>query len=381
MQRMQIKRPFLCLAWGAALCLSLSTSNCYAVIQEQTAATPEKLVQLPPITISERMKAKAAQATPVKTSNTATAQSQQQPKQGYLSTQKHLASESQSTMPYKTWQHHHRFKDPRPGEPQPSVRDIEPPTPLDHLPSSSVLVHQELPPGYTVMHDFWLRPFKCIVADSDINITLRNSNKPQVAVMNREHPGRDLVITSVKNGTLYLKDAAAPSDARIRDKPLQVLVDANGINMIVLYKKSSLYAPNYRGNLRVLSFSAGNVILHGPIYSNHIEQHGTGMISMDSINAKKLNIMTNGPGLVRVAGNVDTLTVRAIGNGKVDAKYLRTKDAVIQTNGISEVAVIPSNSLNGFASGNSYIYYYKTPAFLVPRAVGSGNILQMQYWD
>ncbi len=359
MQWMQFKRPLSSLAWGATLCLSLSTTHCYAVT--------EKLVQLPPITISEHMRAKIAQIG--------------HPKQNYFTSQKHLASESHSIMPYKTWRQHHRFKDPRPGDPQPSVRDIEPPTPLEHLPSSRVLVHQELPPGYTVMHDFWLRPFKRIVAESDINITLRNSNRPQVAVMNREQPGRDLVITTVKNGTLYLRDAA-PCDARIRDKPLQVLVDANGIDFIRLHKRSSLYAPNYRAhNLKILSFSAGNIILHGPIHSNHIEQHGTGMISMDSINAKQLDIMTSGPGLVRVAGSVDTLTVRALGNGKIDAKYLRTKDAVIQTNGISEVAVAPYYSLNGFASGNSYIYYYKTPAFIVPRPMGSGNILQMQYWD
>lgn len=379
MQWMQFKRPLSALVLASTLCLPLSSFNCFAAVQEQSAAKPEKLLQLPPITISERMKAKSNEAKPTQVAST---QSLTQPKQSTFSVHKQMATDSHSIMPYKKWQQHHRFKDPLPGAPQPSVRDIEPPTPLAVIPSSSVLVQQQLPPGYTVMHDFWLRPFKRIVADSDISITLRNSNKPQVAVMNREHPGRDLVITIVKNGTLYLKDAAAPSDARIRDKPLQVLVDANGIDMVVLYKKSSLYAPNYRThNLRVLSFSAGNVILHGPLQSNHIEQHGTGMISMDSIKAKQLNIMTNGPGLIRVAGSVDTLTVRALGNGKVDAKYLRTKDATIQTNGISEVAVLTDNSLNAFASGSSYIYYYKTPAFVVPRTVGSGNILQMQYWD
>ncbi|MBX9586358.1 MAG: DUF2807 domain-containing protein [Gammaproteobacteria bacterium] len=368
MQWMQFKRPLSSLVWGATLCLSLSTINCYAVIKEQTISTSEKLVQLPPVTISDRMRAKIVQ----------TGQS----KQSHDTSHKHMASENHSIVPYETWRQHHRFTDPRPGDPQPAVRHIEPPTPLEHLPSSKVLARQEFSPGYKVMHDFWLRPFTRIVADSDINITLRNSNRPQVAVMNREQPGRDLVITTVKNGTLYLQDAAAPSDARIRDKPLQVLVDANGIDFIRLHKRSSLYAPNYRAhNLKILSFTSGNIILHGSIHSNHIEQHGTGMISMDSINAKKLDIMTNGPGLIRVAGSVDTLTVRGIGNAKVDAKYLRTKDAIIQTTDISEIAVAPYNSLNGFASGNSHIYYYKTPEFIAPRTMGSGNILQMQYWD
>lgn len=375
MQWMQFKRPLSALVLASTLCLSVSSISCYAVVQGQSASKPEKLLQLPPVTISERMKAKANQA---QSAQLASSRSQQ-PKTSYY---KQLAAEKYSRMPYKSWLQHHRFKDPLPGAPQPSVRDIEPPTPLKNLPSSSLLAHQKFAPGYKVMHDFWLRPFKRIVADSDINITLRNSNKPQVAVMNRNHPGRDLVITMVKNGTLYLKDAAAPSDARIRDKPLQVLVDANGIDMIILHKKSSLYAPNYRSrNLTVLSFSAGNIIMHGQLRSNHIEQHGTGMISMDSINAKNLDIMTNTPGLIRVGGSVDNLTVRAYGNGKVDAKYLRTKDATVQTNGISEVAVMPYNSLNAFASGNSYIYYYETPEFFAPRAVGSGNILQMQYWD
>jgi hypothetical protein len=380
MQWMQIRRPLLALASGAAVCLCFTAPNCYAVIKQQ-AATPERLIELPPITVSKRMQAKTTQMRQSPRAPRTAAMHEQTVRGLQNGTQRVTLRGIPGNVNHRTGRHFHQFRDPHPGDRQPCVRYLEPPTPLEHLPSSTVLVHQELPPGYKLKYVYRLRPFTRIVADSDINITLRNSNTPQVAVMNRDQPGRDLIITTVKNGTLYLKDASTPRDARVRE-PLQVLVDANGIEMIRLNDKSSIYAPNYRAyHFNVVSYSSGNILLHGPVNADHIEHHGAGMISLDSVNVNKLEIFSSGPGLIRLAGSVDNLTVRGVRNAKIDAKYLRTQDAVIQSSGTSEIAVSADNSLNGFASGYSYIYYYKTPTFIVPRTYNSGNIIQMQYWD
>ena len=167
-----------------------------------------------------------------------------------------------------------------------------------------------------------------------------------------------------------------------RPRPLQVLVDANNIQMVRLYDKSSIYVGEYRTHhFNIVSATSGNVLLHTQLNVDHIEQHGSGMISIDWIKGNTLDIFTTGPGLIRLAGSVNTLNVRAIYNGRVDAKYLRTEDALIQTGHNAEVAVRPHISLNGFASHHSYIYYYKTPDFYTPRTYGSGNIIQMRYWN
>lgn len=275
-----------------------------------------------------------------------------------------------------------RLTDPTPGAPQPSVRHIETPQALAHLPVSNVLQRQAVAPGYKVLPTYKLKPFSRIVADSDISITLRNAQTPQVAVMNRDKPGRELVVATVKEGTLYLQDTAGYCPSRIRCEPLQVLVDANGVNLVHLHHKSSLYAPNYNAqHFSVISHTSGNIIVHGALQVSHIEQYGPGMISIDGIQTKKLEIFSNSPGLVRLAGSVDSLDVRTINNGRVDAKYLAANEVLVQSSGNSEVAVRPTESLNGFASGYSHIYYYKTPSFITPRTYASGNILQMQYWD
>ncbi len=274
----------------------------------------------------------------------------------------------------------HHFKDPLPGAQQHSVKYIEPPEALKRLPLSTVLETKQLPMRFEMAQVYRLPPFHAIVARGDINITLRNTQTPQVAIMNLAEPGRDMVHSTVKNGTLYLIETPRPTAQR--KSPIQVLVDANNIQSIRLYEKSSLYLNNYRTPIfNIYSATSGNILLHSQLNVKHIEQNGSGMISIDWVKANDIDIFTRAPGLIRLAGSANSLNVRAIGNGKVDAKYLRTEDALVQTGNHAEVAVRPHLTLNGFAAQNSYIYYYKTPDFFTPRTSGSGNIIQMRYWD
>jgi len=274
----------------------------------------------------------------------------------------------------------HRFIDPKRGQKQPSVRHIEAPEPLKSLPRSTVLETQQLPMRFELAKVFELKPFHSIVARNDINITLRNADTPRVAILDQGHPGLVLVQATVKNGTLYLQETPRPPVGSTR--PMQVLVEANNIHLIHLRDKSSITADNYHSNrLDIISATSGNILLHTQLEVRHIEQHGKGMISIDWVKTPTLDIFTEGSGLIRVAGSTNTLHIRALDRGKVDAKYLRTEDAVVQTGHEAEVAVRPHLSLNAFASGHSYIYYYKTPESFTPRNYGSGNIFQMRYWD
>lgn len=297
-----------------------------------------------------------------------------------LSTQAAMPPATKQVQPKRQTQCGHHFKDPLPGAQQHSVKYIEPPEPLKRLPPSTVLETRQLPMRFEMAQVYRLPPFHTIVARGDINITLRNTQTPQVAIMNLAEPGRDMVHATVKNDTLYLIETPRPTAQR--KSPIQVLVDANNIQLIRLYEKSSLYVNNYNTpRFNIYSASSGNILLHSRLNVNHIEQNGSGMISIDWVKTNDIDIFTRGPGLIRLAGSVNSLNVRAIGHGRVDAKYLRTEDALIQTGNYAEVAVRPHLTLNAFAAQNSYIYYYKTPDFFTPRSSGSGNIIQMRYWD
>jgi hypothetical protein len=278
--------------------------------------------------------------------------------------------------------HVERFPDPISQTALHSVRYLEPPLDLHPLPESDGVVRRGFSPDYKPTYIYRLSTFNRIVAYGDINITLRNSLTPQVAVMSRDKPGHELVETSVVDGTLYLRDThkAGPKGAPI--EPQQVLIDSNNMQMITLHDSTSIYTQDYRTNqLSVKSYSSGTILLHGMMGLNTIEQHGAGMISIDWVKNDNLEIYSQGPGLIRLAGKVNNLRVRAFNNSRVDTKYLRTQDAYIQAGHNAEVAVTPIVSLNGFASGSSFIYYYKTPDFITPRTAGSGDVLQMQYWD
>ena len=386
MQWMQIRRPLSTFAYGlAATILCFTAPTCLAVVQ-QTVSADVPTLELPPITVSKRMlrhspPVRSMATQPLVVSNNAHFNRRS------WSTHHNSAGQPAALNGRVNTSHRfsprHRFADPLPGARQHSVRYIEPPAALKHLPPSTVLESQKLTQRYELAQVYRLAPFHSIVAYDDINVTLRNTQTPQVAILNQNQPGRDLVIATVKNGTLYLRETPRPSCAPCpRIRPMQVLVDANNIQMVRLHGNSSIYADNYHTHrFNIMSASSGNILLHSQMDVQRIEQYGSGMISIDWVKSHTVDIVTQGPGLIRLAGSVDTLNVRAIRNGRVDAKYLRTENALIQTAHIAEVAVRPHIALNGFASDHSYIYYYKTPDFYTPRTYGSGNIIQMQYWD
>jgi len=237
-------------------------------------------------------------------------------------------------------------------------------------------------------------PFRHIVAGSDINIVLNNATRPCIEVLSRDCCGRRLIGCRVKNGTLYLCDLTKRpcktySDpdpntkaCQVTTRPLQVIINANCIESVRLYEQSSIYAPCYRtARMAVKSYTSGTIMLNGALNPYNIEQYGSGFINIGTVNTNNLDITSEGPGLIRLAGRVDTLHIRGLVDAQIDAKFLRTRDAWVETSGFSEVAVTADNALDGYSTGSSYVYYYKTPQFFQPLTYEHANVMQMAYWN
>lgn len=373
MQWMQIRRSLSGFAFGiATLTLTMTPALCFADVQEPTEA------EIP--TVSKPLSLKPSDNKHVAHVTTTRANKKNVPNSN--NTYFEAPAKDHIVSQYRAGHRLHRFSESMPRTWQHSVRYIEPPTPLHRLPAP-------IPPKARIKKGVAptappLAPFRGIVAGANVVVTLTNSDTQTVTIISPITPNEH-VAPFVKGSMLYLRDdkndkLAGPARAKI--KPVFVLVGANNIQTIRLEDNSSLNAQNYRSaGLHIVSASSGHAFLHGTMGVQNIEQWGTGMVSIDWVKCKTLNIFTQGPGLVRLAGHVDDLTIRAVGNGRVDAKYLRAEDASIQTTQIAEVAVTANDNLNTFASGHSYIYYYKTPNFISRRTDGSGNVLQMQYWD
>lgn len=256
--------------------------------------------------------------------------------------------------------------------------------------------------------------FNRIVADGDINIVLKNSAAPRIVVLSRDCKCRRLIGCHVRNGTLYLNDLTkercdpqvtcwrvffdkirwvghhkfngdsdiAAQKCKITTHPLQVLIDANGVESLELHEQSSIYAANYQSpRMAVRSFTSGSILLPGTRSVYDVQQYGCGYMVFDSINQSNVDITSEGPGLIKLGGRVDTLHVRAMCNAQIDAKFLRARDAWVESTGWSEAAVTAENALNGYATGFSYVYYYKTPSFFNALSYEHANVIQMAWWD
>ena len=189
MQWMQIRRPLSALAYGlVATFLCFTAPTCLAVVQQPVKAEAPTL-DLPPITVSKRMLSHSHVA------NEHSHFNQRPWSRHHNSAGRPVAMKDRAT-PAQKFAHRHRFTDPMPGARQHSVRYIEPPEALKRLPTSTVIENQKLPQRFEIAQVYRLAPFHTIVAHNDINITLRNTNIPQVAILNQNQPGRDLVIAT-----------------------------------------------------------------------------------------------------------------------------------------------------------------------------------------
>ena len=266
------------------------------------------------------------------------------------------------------------------------VLSLESPKYVMHRPKQHIPHHPN-----NITH---VAPFRHIVADSDINIVLNNATRPCIEVLSRDCCGRRLVNCSVKNGTLYLSDLTKRScktysdpdpnskACQVTTRPLQVIINTNCVESVRLHEQSSIYAAHYRtAKMSVKSYTSGTIMLHGELNPYNIEQYGSGFINICNVNTSNLDITSQGPGLIRLAGKVDTLHVRGLVNAQIDAKFLRARDAWIEATGFSEVAVTADNALDGYATGSSYVYYYKTPQFFQPLTYEHANVMQMAYWN
>lgn len=92
----------------------------------------------------------------------------------------------------------------------------------------------------------------------------------------------------------------------------------------------------------------------------------------------RLHVEAGGFARVVVAGSVKILTARIWGNACFYATQLRPKVAFVQTLDCGVAKVLAIHSLYAYATGNSNIYYFKTPKkHFLSTATFSGNVFQM----
>ncbi len=210
-----------------------------------------------------------------------------------------------------------------------------------------------------------------------IRITLLPAKSTQKTIITiktrRAHP----LLTKVKGHTLYL---AAQNAMTPKNKRPQVTIKTDQLRSLKILGSASVTAKGLRSQgLSLYADTSGTIHLTGMMNLKQIYNFGPGHIFLRWIKSPKLTIYSVGGGTIYIAGVVNTLKARILGHANLNAEYLRTQHASVQTKGFAQARVFPINSLRAFAMGNSNIYYYKKPKYLTEFTHQSGNVLQMAW--
>jgi hypothetical protein len=122
---------------------------------------------------------------------------------------------------------------------------------------------------------------------------------------------------------------------------------------------------------------SGPVELRGNIGLRELVLEDTAPVNVYWVNSRQLLMNVDGHEKVFLAGVADLLIANVHHKAKLNAKYLRTQKAFVNTQqtAIAEVSVL--DSLNAYAQGQSNIYYYHQPKLLGRYYQDHGSVIYM----
>lgn len=122
---------------------------------------------------------------------------------------------------------------------------------------------------------------------------------------------------------------------------------------------------------------AADITLEGTAGLRKLDYSGSGRFKMQWIKSPQVNVRSH-HGRIMLAGIVDSIDAVLSNDAQLDARYLRAKNAYINTADKARADIWAKRSFNGFASGYSNIYYYQKPRLLTKYMRQQGAVLEAQ---
>lgn len=129
--------------------------------------------------------------------------------------------------------------------------------------------------------------------------------------------------------------------------------------------------------LNVHAERAADISLEGIAGLSNLDYYGPGTFKLSWVNSRHINVRSQ-QGHIFLGGIADSLDATLSRSAQLDARYLRTKTAFINTADDARADVWTSKALNAFATGSSNIYFYKTPKLLTKYMRQKGSVLEVQ---
>jgi hypothetical protein len=146
------------------------------------------------------------------------------------------------------------------------------------------------------------------------------------------------------------------------------------------YKKVKIYitSPNWEGIYLSGSGSITNkTVLNGKKMS--ISVSGSGIISVDQLSMKQVQVRVSGSGDVKLGGKdkADLMSISISGSGDVDASGIPVEEANVRISGSGGAKVFTEGDLKVSISGSGNVYY-KGSALIDARISGSGKVKKLE---
>ena len=102
---------------------------------------------------------------------------------------------------------------------------------------------------------------------------------------------------------------------------------------------------------------------------------GSGMLTADGLQARRMTVTLSGSGLMRASGSVKRLDVSLTGSGDAELGQLVARDARAALDASGRIVVNATNSLDASVRGSGAIFYTGNPATVTRDISGTGAII------
>ncbi len=103
---------------------------------------------------------------------------------------------------------------------------------------------------------------------------------------------------------------------------------------------------------------------------------GSGIITVDSVDADALTLMLSGSGVLRASGTVGRLDVSLAGSGDAQLDGLAARDVHAVVTGSGRILVHPTSSLDASVPGTGAIVYTGDPPHVTTSITGVGAVIR-----
>lgn len=218
--------------------------------------------------------------------------------------------------------------------------------------------------------------FSSINANGNMALRIKQVPLQEADTIGINNNGPQWVQAKVKHGVLYLTEKASQK----KEPKAIVTIDTHRLFTLTLAGNASATSKNLHVKHLVINVNDNSDIkLAGMIGIDAINQHGNSRVNVRWVDSKQLTIDSDGNGKITLAGVVNTMHARLNDHARLNAQYLRAQHVLVKTQDNATAKVLSRKSLRAFASNQSDIYYYKTPAHITRVSTQSGNILQLDW--